>query len=767
MAFTGQLGSSDSQPGNEVLGLGASPGGPDPTPPVTYADHQFTMQFEQILELPSVETQFTMQFEQILVLPDSCAVIQQLPDICSIKEPRFFVVIKTAVGTYMAATAVMRDSATYMGGYKPPSLLSAGVVTRQASDPISGAWSADGGSAIVIDTDGQWTTRLGSLGSFFYSDISFFLTTLPWRKAATVPIPLFAGVARGTTVSEDRTVSVDVQDVFAQKFEVLSEELMIPQRLLPNFELGSIYYNNAFYGAPTSNYGLAVPIVLGDTTIIDQSTGLPSSTEGALKPIDAGYMKDSSGRTWRVGLVACHECYDIPYLYYNGSLLGTGHIAYAQDTPNNVPAIVIPSRDNGVGQRGAFWANNISNQRYIDINGERYCVILFSNTDHFQGYNAIVEGRITVAVQGFIADASQDPYRVAGPATGASPLVVSLATQIKYLILSFILNNYRGGVDPWDPYDTITPGVPGDGIHDVTTEYPGWFASPQFGLFPDGTLACRVDTNSFANVIEIENYILGTSGGNGFIGAGIIGANGKQESFRKVLQDLLVSGGYRLYTNKFGQIAITRFDPRRTNLIGTNSDVTERKDIIAGSFKIADKPEWFCDDAVYQYGLNTATNTWSQTGEQTVPFAISTLGKSRKTINLPYVFDSTTADAVIAEYLALYGSQIPRVVTWAQSLCGLEIEMLTGVPITHRVGIGGQWTENVVWPHKKVIDTTNCSVQFEALDVQARLNTIMILGDSAVLPSNWSSATPAQRVYAYLGDGTTNLFADGSPIKRL
>lgn len=53
------------------------------------------------------------------------------------------------------------------------------------------------------------------------------------------------------------------------------------------------------------------------------------------------------------------------------------------------------------------------------------------------------------------------------------------------------------------------------------------------------------------------------------------------------------------------------------------------------------------------------------------------------------------------------------------------------------------------------------------IDAQWLIRQIIILGDSATLAANWSTATEAERIYGYLADSLTCDFADGEPGKIL
>ena len=64
-------------------------------------------------------------------------------------------------------------------------------------------------------------------------------------------------------------------------------------------------------------------------------------------------------------------------------------------------------------------------------------------------------------------------------------------------------------------------------------------------------------------------------------------------------------------------------------------------------------------------------------------------------------------------------------------------------------------------------DLMGCAIKINAVDLEWQLRQLVVLGDEDALSANWSAAVEAERLYAYLADDLTGLFADGEPGKTL
>lgn len=147
-------------------------------------------------------------------------------------------------------------------------------------------------------------------------------------------------------------------------------------------------------------------------------------------------------------------------------------------------------------------------------------------------------------------------------------------------------------------------------------------------------------------------------------------------------------------------------------------------DILPG-FKLVPKPEWQVNRLYYQYARNYMQGVFErgEGGGGVAPLEDETAqerdGVITKTLSLDYIRDDATAQDVAARYLELFKVQ-PTVVQYTRrGLCGLEDDVLDGVPITHWNGDGPNgWQDHAVLILSKTFDWLRGQCSFTALDVE-------------------------------------------------
>lgn len=389
--------------------------------------------------------------------------------------------------------------------------------------------------------------------------------------------------------------------------------------------------------------------------------GTVSTGTGAVKVISVGNLV-IGGVTYAAGLLAGHTCKAVTTLYQNGSALTT----YGTD-------VWAPGHAN--------WTDvQPSGALFHDYNGHRYQLVFFRNTvaTDFQSGTKPVYADVT-------------GMETVGDGTGT--LITDLLLLYKYLMVQWFTQSYQSGA---------------------------WLTGLTFEFYPgDGTSIPVVDETSFTTA----STKAGTYLGGGFLGGFVIGANGVRRSIRDVLRDANVSSNVLLGLNASSQLFVKMFDTTRSTFLGSARTITDKRDILKNpAFALSHRTDWFANDLGYQYAANyrdDGTGQWNSSSSQ--GHAPSKIKYGVVTRNETYglIRDSATADAVAGQRLTFGGADPPRIVTWTQSLCGMNFDLLSGIPITHYSGSGSSgWSANAVWILSQVLDPASCTVTFTGVDVQ-------------------------------------------------
>ncbi len=685
------------------------------------------------------------------LLGDSAAPIDY-EDPCAITEPKIYAKVTTDDETLKFGIQPLRDSAT-LGGYAEPRLIDVSTVTRVASDVATGAWSAQTATMKWADTDRANRARSDTRTSFRGCDAEIYLTSNAQRLAEQPPRVLFSGTVYEDSADPNLILSTTINDLIGSNYSLFSEEKQIPQRVIEK---------NWFPNAPEGSLGQAEPIVGGRRVPLDPAA-LAAATlpEGVSKGVYVGQVRINGAHGTPTGtdlatVVAALEASRAAgtlYTDYGGRigyadanvLQGMGSVpsdydALAQvigygdldallaDTANTggdlFEAVVIASHaiteildandgnpsiwvgdtqvaaaDIGVSvwapqiPGDASWAADIGSDLFTDIIGadsttRRYTLILF-DPGSAHGLNVAAGDVVHVDCLGL-----ED----VGDGTGTA--LTDYFDLYRHVLINFMLQDYQSGA---------------------------WLSSPQF-LFSDGvTLLDRVDTTAF----DTASTIAALSVTGGYLGSFTID---ERASVRDIVARFNFSGGCLLAQDDYGRLIVKVLDTRRTNFLTGRYSTTEHRtlrdkvDILPG-FTVDAKPDWQVNKLTYQYAKNNYTGEYERDaggGGNTVYVEDTTSqdrdGVIKKTVEFPYVADDATADGVASYYLQLF-KDLPRVATYTRrGLCGLEDDLLDGVPITHFNGYGASgWVDHAVWVIGKTFDPKRMVCTFTALDVEARL----------------------------------------------
>ncbi len=672
-------------------------------------------------------------------------------DPCLIVDPRIHLKIETASHRYRYGVHPLRDP-TAMGGFKEPRVIEMGPITKAASDILSGAWPAQTASARLADTDRVLREISRARGGLRNCDAEFYLTGNARRLAAGAPRTLFAGKIYHDTADENLVLSLTLNDLIGVDYSLLSEEKQIPQRVVST---------NDFPAAPEASLGLGIPILGGRVnafiaTLAGQTgvgvvdgiyvgpvnmggaVGIPGPTDlatvvAALQAsVTAGTVYQDYGS--RIGyadalvlqamgtvpstyaaLAAVIGFQDLDALLNETAVVGgavfeavviAGHaiseiLATNASTPPGGPSIwiddvVIDPAELGVSVWApqivgdGTWLATFGAPLFTDIVGadttvRRYTLILFDPSSTY-GLAVAAGSKVHVEVVGM---------ETAGDGTG-TPITDYWALYLQTLV-NFLLQNYQTGA---------------------------WLTIPEF-LFSDGvTLIPRVDAQSFVDAATIMAMLIP----GGALGSFAIGAGGQRASIRDVIANFNRSGAGLLVDSDYGQLRVGVLDRRRLAFLNGHRTLRDTVDILPG-FTVVPKPEWQVNQLAYQYAPNYHTGKNDRGfggGGSASPLndvaSQTKYGVIKKPIDFPYVRDDVTALGIAECYLALLAN-MPNVAQYRRrGLCGLEDDLLQGVPITHYNGYGANgWQDHAVWVIAKTFDPKTMHCSFVALDVEAQL----------------------------------------------
>lgn len=392
--------------------------------------------------------------------------------------------------------------------------------------------------------------------------------------------------------------------------------------------------------------------------------GTHSKMDGAIKVYSVG-TRTVGGTSYVMAMVAGHACAGgITQAYdSSGATLNWGTDAFAP------------------GQ--ASWTTiQPGGQLYYDINGNRYTLIFIVassglGVDFISGATSIYVNTSGMEATG----------------TGSGAVILDLLTLYKYLMVQWFTQSYLGGA---------------------------WLPGLTFEFFPGmGVSYDVVNEDSFdAASVQSAVYL-----GGGFVGGFVIGAGGTRVSIRQMLQICNTSCNVWMGVDAQSRIFVNMFNTDRATFLGSARTITDRRDIVKPGLSITPKYEWFANQLAYQYNENyrqDGRGRWDGFNIQGNAPSIDKYGAVRGTRTYGLINDTATADEVGQQQLTFGGIDPPRIVTWPQSLCGMQNDILSGVPITDFNGMYAPgWVDNAVYIIGQKLTPRNCTVTFTGVDAQA------------------------------------------------
>ncbi len=678
----------------------------------------------------------------------------QYEDPCAITAPRIFATVETEDETLKFGVQPLRDAAA-LGGYAEPRLIDVSDVTRVASDPSTGAWSAQTATMKWADTDRANRARSETRTSFRGCDAAVYLTSSAQRRAGRPPRLLFAGTVYQDTADESLVLSSSINDLIGADYNLFGEEKQIPQRVVEV---------NWFPNCPTANVGAAEPIVVGrrvprdpaamaaaspvqpegvstcvtvGTVQINATVGTPTGTD--LAAVVAALESSRAGGTLytdygsRIGYADANVLQgmgSVPSDYdalahvigyadldallaetattggdtFVAALVASHAISEVLLANNGEPSIWVGDTQVALADIGTSvwcpqipgdtsWGADIGTDLFTDIVG------LDGATRRYTLVLFDPASPLGIAVAGG-AVVHLDCVGLEDEGDGTGAAIDDYFSAYRHLLVNFILQTYQSGP---------------------------WLDTPQF-LFSDGvTVLDRVDTDTFTTASTVAALSLA----GGFLASFTIA---DRSSVRDIIARLNFSGGCLLAQDDYQRLVVQVLDARRADFLtnryvgSPRPSLRDKVDFLPG-FRIEAKPDWQVNRLTYQYAKNDFTGGYERGagGGGTEAFVQDMTSQTRdgvirKTVQFDYLADDATAKAVADYYLALF-KDLPRVVYYdRRGLCGLEDDLLDGRSITHFNGYGASgWVDHAVWIIGKTFHPKGLYCSFVALDVEARL----------------------------------------------
>jgi len=432
-----------------------------------------------------------------------------------------------------------------------------------------------------------------------------------------------------------------------------------------------------FPNLPEALVGKAVPILYGLCS--DESDG-----DAALGVVPATYVGDRTvdGAVWGEFLVCGHAVSQIQSLFIptgGGLSEGTAEPSRTKVT-TDAGDWLIPGQPNWIARVGA--------NPFVDYNGNRYTVVYLLGPRK----ELAADGRVPLALN------------VAGiedVGDGSGDMIDSLPQQVLHLLTNFMLQSYTSGA--WLSIPTVH--------------------SPPYA---------RISSTTFDTVTAHMNERIPT---DGYVGAFMLGWDGRFHDYRDVVRDALKSGDWNLGINKDGQVMAAIRDPDA----GVVTHWDDVLDIIEGSFDSDRDFPALANRVEYRYAqryvapvatLAPATGEFLPVslrkdardwlGENVVQSVASIAnhaadgddGVRAYQLDLPMVRDAAVADNVAGQVL-VERKDGPILATHAVNLCGADVELGNNQTVTHFEGPRANgWVERLVRVERMELDLDSMAQRF-------------------------------------------------------
>jgi hypothetical protein len=239
---------------------------------------------------------------------------------------------------------------------------------------------------------------------------------------------------------------------------------------------------------------------------------------------------------------------------------------------------------------------------------------------------------------------------------------------------------------------------------------------------------------------------------------------GEQKNLNDVLVDFCFSFDCDFHIGKGHEIVITVLN--RATLTPVKS--FSPRQIVA--FELDELPEEIRNKVQYQYKYNYALEKYRKIPVFSKDSSIANWGEfynRNESLSLPYVYDDDSAFDVVQRFVIQRKNprRVAQVEIPLSEFSGADIADI--VEMEHPGAVDASARKYQV--RRVNLDFSADVVMVEALDISSLTGGIFILGDSAVLPAEWSGESQGNihREYGYLADGDTGYFSNSTDYGKV
>jgi hypothetical protein len=501
------------------------------------------------------------------------------------------------------------------------------------------------------------------------------------RRAKLVPRTVGRGIIREYAAKPGLQFDFACQDPLSVKFSATGHNADQVPKRTLTGISGGGGGSSMFPNLPLDAVLKGVPIIYGE--LADSVETGDTAANGHVPVIYTGF-RDIGGTNYHEFLVAGHACKSIDAWYIDTVLQDAS-------TAGGGGVFKIPGY--------AGWTALFGSTVYRDIGGQRFTFIY--HTDDAEG-DALADGSsvLTLAMKG-IEDVGD----------GSGLLITDVFAQYYHWLVNWAYGDYQSGA---------------------------WLAAPTFA---DEATIEMIDGTTFDTCsTSAEARISG-----GYVGAGIIGANGERSSVRDLIAKWNRSGDVDCGFNRKCQFVVS-MTPDTPSAIASDTVVTQSHDIRAGSFEIRDDVDELYTELplLWQKDYVDATAIgWQGQLSLINEDLVNLIDEDKVAPNLELHFIRRGGVAQnIAQHYHDRHLNTPRLVRWREPLRGTSNDLGDIVTVTHDEGIGPTgWTENPVRIVRHIVHPDDLSVEIEAQDLSLYKAFLTLAG--AEMAGLIATASPA------------------------
>lgn len=614
-----------------------------------------------------------------------------------------------------------------------------------ADGPLSPAYvvSPDGTEKIQV----SWSAAVGAvkyrvyLGTYYYGagfqqmiEVDAPTTSCEFTTGPVFGVPASPdNITPGAQVVTFRqywwygvsAVTADGETTISAKASGVSAPYRRPLRLEWDLVAGATggykIYRGSFDGTYDRVWSVAAGVSHFDDDLLDTGvtfiTGAPVLS-GLVPVTPVGTEVDAGGASWYRFLVGGHACYGITQAFQGGVAIDPGR--YGVD-------IVVP------GQAGysTYFPNTGSRCQYRDINGNRYTLVYMRGP--YGQAAADGSSKLTLNVQGI---------ETVGDSSGE--LITDGLLQYKHAWKNWLMQTYRSGA---------------------------WLSVPYFGgLLPGESAVPQLDEDSF----DAAAAVAAARFSGGYVGAWMLGAKGERITIRDCVARLNTSFDVDSGFNRKTQFFVRMVDDS-ADALDAGIRVIDVREVHAGTFGTLPANDEHFNVIPYRYAADYTDQVasgggWTYETSEQDDQSIEDLDgeeKTSTTIDMHAVRNAAQAQDVVLRRLQRQ-KDVPLKVQWTMGMSALAIELGDLVLLTHFSGMGSSgYRGRPVRITRHEVNPDTFTVTLEGYDLARIYQSLFILGDETLLPSDWLAAGGDERLHAYLADEGTGKFTDGEDGKRL